>query len=576
MDVLKTILTSAVLVAASSSCWADDGQPTLNLDGAGSFLLNDQPASELVAVPTDETLPEPIVLESPALNQEEIMQGIVSPETYAETESMQTFIDFPQEQPSLGWRMVESVPHLLSEPVGPLGHVFERLLHTHHDVKHTDLSEHAIGIQPVPDRPRLLFECGETFLGRGFLKQGVELPTEAVWRPAIWVFGEGRTAIHYYDSHRDGDPVSEWAHRLDLFGQLNLTGTERFLLGLRPLDEEVRGGRRFYAWDFRNGDTVDGWNADIQTAFFEGDFGELFPYLDPYDSKGLDWGFSVGRMPILAQQGLLINEDMIDALTVTRNTLNGYGNLNLRMTGVYAWNSVNRNSAISGPNLRDGDSSMVGLLTESDFYQSTVNADVVYVYSEDNFFGDLIAFGVSGIQRTYGYDNTYNTSLHFLASFPTDGDTNYAQQGELLFAQISWTPHHTEDLVYLNAFYAIDQYTSPTRGPLQGGPLGQTGIVFSAPGVGRAGPPIAVRTNDTAGASLGYQLFFDHTRRQMIWEFGGQKEHDGPVNQGAIGSTMRYQQACGQHLIFVVDGFLTKQEGRDLSQGFRTEIRAKF
>ena len=49
-------------------------------------------------------------------------------------------------------------------------------------------------------------------------------------------------------------------------------------------------------------------------------------------------------MPILAQQGLLINEDMIDAVTVTRNTIYGGDILNLRMTSVYAWDRINRNS----------------------------------------------------------------------------------------------------------------------------------------------------------------------------------------------------------------------------------------
>lgn len=575
MDVLRTITTVAVLSASANLVFADDPYFARNSESVGSaeFDKSALPGELFVGYADEELLPQPMTLGTP--DQYDLAPELIPDASLMEGDTG-TFIDFPEEHAPLHWRLIESVPHLLDLPVEPLGHGFEKLLHTHHDHTHTDLSEHAIGIQPNPSRPNLLFECGEDFLATGFLKQGIELPTGAIWRPAIWVFGEFRSAIQYYDNQRVGDPISEWAHTLDLFAQLNLTATDRFLFGIRPLDEEVRGGRRFYSWDFRNGDTIDGWNADVQTAFFEGDFGEIFPFLDPYDSHLLDYGFSVGRMPILAQQGLLINEDMIDAVTVTRNTLNGYGNLNLRMSGVYAFNSVNRNSPIAGPNLKDNDSSMFAFLTESDFYRSTVNADVVYVDSDDRRFGDMIAFGISGIQRTYGYENTYNTSLHLLASFPTDGKTNYAQQGELLFAQISWTPHHTEDLVYLNAFWAIDQFTSPTRGPLQGGPLGQTGIMFAAPGVGRAGPPVNVRTNDTAGASLGYQLFYDHTRRQLIWEVGGQKEHDGPVNQGALGTTMRYQQAFGQHLILVVDGFVAKQESRDLSQGFRTEIRAKF
>ena len=64
-------------------------------------------------------------------------------------------------------------------------------------------------------------------------------------------------------------------------------------------------------------------NIVPETLFFEGDFGEIFPGLDPYDTKLLDYGFSVGRQPVLIQDGLLINANRLDAVTVTRNTLNG-------------------------------------------------------------------------------------------------------------------------------------------------------------------------------------------------------------------------------------------------------------
>ena len=111
-----------------------------------------------------------------------------------------------------------------------------------------------------------------------------------------------------------------------------------------------------------------------------------------------DYGFSVGRMPLLAQQGLLINEDMIDAATVTRNTLYGHGNLNLRATGVFAWRGINRNSPTGRANEFDTASKMVALLTESDFAKRTVNLDAAYVYGSDGV-GNLFAFAASSIRR---------------------------------------------------------------------------------------------------------------------------------------------------------------------------------
>jgi hypothetical protein len=486
-----------------------------------------------------------------------------------------TVIDFPHERPPLIHSLIETVPQVATWPSGPLAHFFSDVLCAEHVALESALEEEPFGLKPIPDRPPLLIEWNDKFLAPGWLNQGIPMPTGTIWRPALWVFGQYRSAYQYFDSNRSSDPISEWANSLDLFGQVNLSGTERVLIGLRPLDEEYDNRREFASYDFRNGDWIDGGNADFQTLFFEGDFGEVFPFLDPYDSYFLDYGFSVGRMPLIAQQGLLLNEDRTDSVTLTRNTLNGLGNLNLRVSGVYSWNQLNRNSPTGRPNTIDPDSQMFALLTESDYYHNTINVDAVYVESSNATIGDLFAFGVSAIRRNYMFHNTYNTSLHVLASFPNGPTTPFSDQGELLFAQTSWTPHHTEDLIYLNGFWAIDQFTSPARGPLTGGPLGQTGLSFAAPGLGRAGAPISNATNDVVGASLGYQWFFDETRQQVVWEVGGRKETDGN-SRGAIATTMRYQRALGQHWIFVLDGFVAKQESVPISSGARSEILIKF
>ncbi len=490
------------------------------------------------------------------------------------------FFHFPEDPPPLDQRFVERFPTALTWPNEPLGNFFAKILHAERYELETDLHDEPLGIQPVPDRPPLIVEWNERFLGPGELAPGTRIPTGAIWRPAFWVFGEFRTAAQHFDNG-GGAPISEWANRLDLFGQLNLSGTERIVYGVRPFDKEIGAGtaRRFVGYDFNTGNGLDGGNWDTQTAYFEGDIGEIFPFLDPYDYKLFDYGFSVGRMPLLAQQGLLINEDRIDAVTLTRNTLNGWGNLNLRMTGVYAWDQVTRNSPIlpaSIQNERDNNSYMIALLTESDFFKRTVNADFVYV-DGDAAHGDMFAFGLSAIRRHYWHENTYNTSFHVLGSFPINGETPYNQQGELLFAQISWTPHHYLDLIYLNAFLAIDQFTSPARGPLMGSPLGQTGILLASVALGRYGPPIGAQTNNLAGGSLGYQWFFDGTRKQLIWEIGGFGETDGGPNRAAVATGLRYQQAVGQHYILVFDGFVSKRENfPQPGVGGRAELRVKF
>ena len=142
---------------------------------------------------------------------------------------------------------------------------------------------------------------------------------------------------------------------------------------------------------------------------------------------------------------------------------------------------------------------------------------------------------------------------------------------------MSWTPHHYYDLVYLNGFVAIDQFTGPARAPAAGGPLGQTGLLFAASGLGRFGAAVPARTNDMAGASLGYQWFFDESRRQIVWEIAGAKEIAGPTSRGVIGSGLVYQQAIGQHFIWIASAAVSKIEANNnVLTGARTELRMKF
>ena len=209
----------------------------------------------------------------------------------------------------------------------------------------------------VPERPNLLLELGDPLYASGPLREGFEIPTGAVWQPSLLVFGQYRTAVQTFDS--GPSTRTEWANRLDLFANLQLSGTERFFLGLRPLDDNGR----FTGYTFEP-DSLEGGRSEFNLRpshfFFEGDFGELFPGLDRDDSGALDIGFSVGRQPILLQDGLLVN-DRIDSLVVTRNTAFAKNVSNLRVSGLVGWNDLER-----GNNVQTSDSQIVGLLVEAD------------------------------------------------------------------------------------------------------------------------------------------------------------------------------------------------------------------
>ena len=207
----------------------------------------------------------------------------------------------------------------------------------------------------VPQRTRPIIELGDPFLGNGPLNTPWILPTGAALQPAFMVFGNWRTAFASVDN--SSDVTSEVATRLDLFGNLQLSGTERILVGLRPLDEDGRFTR--YLFEPSNSPLGDEFeeefNTDITTLFFEGDLGEVFPGLDSDDSGTLDIGFAVGRQQLTLQEGLLLN-DRIDALGITRNSLLPSGASNLRLTALFGWNEIHR-----GDNREDDDALLFAL-----------------------------------------------------------------------------------------------------------------------------------------------------------------------------------------------------------------------
>lgn len=417
----------------------------------------------------------------------------------------------------------------------------------------------------VPDRPTLLLELGEPFLGTGPFGHEIELPTGAVWRPSLWVFGTHRMAAQTVD---DGATrTSEWAHRLDLFANLKLSASDRLLIGLRPLDRE----NRFTSVSVEpDGDVQDELNAVLRTIFFEGDLGEIIPAFDVDDTRMLDVGFSVGRQAVLFQDGILINSGGLgnpDAVSLVRNNLQLPGTSNVRISVFYAWDNVYRDD-----NRLDRDAQLFGLFTETDFPVTTIDLDLVYLDAGEDT-GDAFFSGIRGVQRI----GPFNTTLTINASLPLEWETSQTSRGTLLFSEMSWTPPSTQDFLYLNAFWGIGEFSSAIRGPETGGPLGRTGILFDAVELGRYGAALGNRADNAAGGSLGYQTFFNRTRQQLIVELGGRKNTNNRVDNGdACAAGLRYQHAVGRHFVAQVDAFGAVREGRDPSYGARLEWLTKF
>lgn len=419
-----------------------------------------------------------------------------------------------------------------------------------------------LAVDAFPERPRPLIEWGDPFLGTGKVQKGFKVPTGATWNPSFMMYGSLRTAVQTYDA---GDRrFSEWASRLELLGNLQLSATERFVVGFRPFDRL----NQYSGYQFEPG-SLRGWNDHFRATphilFFEGEFGEIFPGLDKNDHLGLDYGLSVGRQPLRLQEGLILEDDSIDLVGITRNALLMGGASHLKVSSIFAWNEIE-----GANNIKDPGGKIVGLTSFMDFEKTTFEFDSLYALSPNQSDGVFIGLGAI---RRFGL---WNATLRGAFSQSTETEDARTGNGWVFFSQLSRDLPHSHDLVYFNSFWAIDQFSSASRAPDAGGPLGRMGILFSAVGLGHFASPLNNHTHNNLGAALGYQKFFGELKRtQLIIEAGGlTSTDDGSESAEALG--VRFQKAFGRRHILITDVFGALQSDHQETWGLRGEWLIKF
>jgi hypothetical protein len=438
-----------------------------------------------------------------------------------------------------------------------------------------------LDVKGFPKRPRPLIELGDKFLGRGNLQKGITLPTGEVISPDFWVFGTYRSAFQTFDpGGGSASRTTEWVNRLDIFGNLQLSPTERVLVGWRPIDRTYpNGAANFSGYRFEPRATrgwQDAFSATPRTLFFEGELGEIFPRLDDNDRRSLDYGFAVGRQPLMLQDGILANDNSVDMISVTRNSLLIWGGSTLRLSGLVGLNQIERPdySTASVANVRDHNAILAGLDGAADFPINTVEGDLLYETSPDE--GQAVYMGIGSIQRIGKINSTFRVNTSIAA------DSNHARvaSGTVLTAQLSYTIPASENLVYLDGFWGIGRFSSAARDPSAGGPLGDVGILNAAVGIGQYGAPLSNQPEHAAGGAIGYQMFFGELhRRQVVVEIGGRAPTEAPIvlrERAAGGIAVRFQQAFGRRFVLVVDTFGVVRDKSAASTGGRVELLTKF
>ncbi len=413
----------------------------------------------------------------------------------------------------------------------------------------------------VPERPPLLFEFGDAFLGQGNLNPGFELATGWVVQPRLWIFGTLRSAVQSFDNGVSPG-VTEWANRFDLYANLQLTGTEKAIIGFRPLDRNRFTEFTRYGWSPENAYRGE-LNADIRTLFFEGDIGSIFPFLDPKGMKPIDYGFSVGRQQLNFQDGIMIN-DIVDAVGIVRNNLHLPGVSNLRVTAIYGWGELDTQRP-------DPNAQMVGLFLAADTPKIRWDIDGAWVKDAGSGNDGSFHYGVSA-ERAFGH---VHATLRVNGSIAQDRETAGVGTGVLLSAEFNITPPGSDDNIYLTSFWAIDSFTQISREPVVGGPLATFGILFASASLGNYLSELSGRAEEVAGAAIGYQAFWDKHSRNLTLEIGT-RIATGKRGNNDVAAGFQYQQKFGRRIQWQVDGFYALQENRDNGFGLRTEILYQF
>lgn len=433
------------------------------------------------------------------------------------------------------------------------------------DDKPIDLLEDPLpyqGVGQIPDRPPLLVELGDPFLATGDLDKGFMWPTGSVWQPRFSGYLINRAVVQTRDNGIQS-AQTEFVDRLDLYGNLQLSGTERVMVGIRPLD--LNTPNRFTKWvidsDTEEEGTQEYFNAQIRTLFFEGDLGSMFPLLDPQGFGPLDFGINVGRQNILLQDGSFINDDL-DALGLVRNNIHLTDVMNLRVSLLWAWDQVDQ-----GQLLEETNGDLYILSTAFDTYTTTWNIDAAWMNDqEDEPEDDGYYVALAATQRI-GY---WNTTFRVNASM-TDEESTDVQDGILYIMELSRTPTGTHDVFYINLFAASDHYTMVGREPVVSGPLAPVGILFEGSGVGAYGSELDSFAKDAFGGAMGYQWIWDDYKQNLSLETA--YKGDTQESQDDVAFGFQYQKRLNAHTLLQVDGFTAFSEDAKPQHGLRCEIQ---
>ena len=413
-------------------------------------------------------------------------------------------------------------------------------------------------------------EWGRIFYGSGITPRGKNWfgHTNMV-RPEFYVYGDFRSGIA---SGRNAvGRTDNWASRLNLDFDLQLTDTERFHAFVGPLDRDGR----FTRWEKRGGDFKYFAEHDLNpvTGFFEGDLGVMMGAARS-DRPPFELPITIGLVPLLFQNGIWMEDAVTGAaiaLPARHSRLLNWSNYDATFFAI----ADQLNSPAFG-----GDEHAAQALGTAWFIEAYGGyIETGYAYVRDRNQSERSYHNITA-SFTRRYFDRVSNSVRVIVNTGQDSAKNQrTADGGLLLIENSWITDSPLTFVpYANFFYGWDRPQSVARAGVAGGILRNTGINFDTDGL-NGFATLDPTANDTAGGAIGVDLIGDDLDRQLLLEVAYLAPHGGntanvPDDQFAAGS--RYQFPISNWTLLRFDVMYGWRRGLDDVYGTRMEYRWKF
>lgn len=365
------------------------------------------------------------------------------------------------------------------------------------------------------------------------------------------------------------------AARLNLDMDMQFTATERIHAFTRPIDKNgsftrylIRGGTEHTA--------VDNFDFNLDTLFFEGDVGAMRQGFSG-KTNGMDLPFAVGRVPIVTQNGVWI-EDAIDggAFNITAKNSAKYDISNMDFMFFAGLNKV---TTAADP----GDKARVfGMAGFADLLRGYLEYGYGYLDADVNghsYHNVTAAF-------TKRYRGRLANSVRVIGNFGQKGVGGVkTADGALLLIENSLVPrrHFGYDVSafnplnfvpYFNFFAGFKSPQSLARGGDSGGVLRNTGLAFESDGL-TGYPTLDATAKDSFGGAAGVEYLFK-LDRQIVFEMATVQRRGNSTlgTEHSVGA--RYQHPFTKVWILRLDAMKGWRQGRKDIFGVRVEFRRKF